>query len=497
MKFSILRNSLTDEKPRAVIEQSVELRKLLLAARNTEFGKHYNFDSILKSKEIYTRFRDSMPINTYYNIKSWWDRARKGESNITWPGQIKYFAMSSGTTNDSNKFIPITREMINSIQKASRKQYAALGSMNLKNKLLFHQTLIVGGTANLHYNNFSYEAYLSGILTSQIPFWVQNTYKPGRKISVLKWDEKVNQIVQNAPDWNIRCVCGVTSWTKVLLEQIIMEHKLETIHDIWPNLKYFVHGGVSLEPYESSLKKLFGLPVQYFETYLASEGFFAIQEASDSIGMRLLSNNGVFFEFVPFDSNNFTPDGEILKGANAISLSEIKVGEEYAVVISTCSGNWRYLLGDVVQFNSVTDFTLKIIGRTTSFLNVCGEHLSGEQMDVAINRISKQFKINISDYCVTSKEFNNQFIHHWYISCDSTVNISELENYLDSTLIDINKNYQNERTIGTILGVKVQPVSSIKFLNFLRLKGKIGEQHKFPRLLQGEKLREWEYYLAT
>ena len=287
---------------------------------------------------------------------------------------------------------------------------------------------------------------LSGITVSQVPFWFQHFYKPGKAIAKTSdWNEKLNEITVKAKDWDIGIICGVPAWLQILLEKIIAYHKVETIHDIWPNLKFFVHGGVSFEPYRKGFEKLLKEPLIYLETYLASEGFIAFQAHPDKKSMKLVLNNGIYYEFIPFNENNFTEDGDLKENPITLSIDQVEQNKEYALLITTNAGAWRYLIGDVIKFASKEDSEIIITGRTKHFLSLCGEHLSVDNMNKAIEIVNSKLNLDIREFTVIGEPIGTLFGHNWYLGCDNFVDKKLVEETLDNTLMELNDDYKVER----------------------------------------------------
>ncbi|MBI3234124.1 MAG: GH3 auxin-responsive promoter family protein, partial [Bacteroidetes bacterium] len=377
---------LTTGSGRAYARQQRVLKKMLLRAGNTAFGKEYHFDDILFSDHVIPDFQKQVPFHTYKEMNVWWKRAYEGEKAVTWPGKTKYFALSSGTSEGASKYIPVTKQMIRAITRASMRQLVSIGrNRDIPKEVLTKQMLLIGGSTDLNFNGVNFCGDLSGITTGNVPFFAQPLTKPDLHIRAKKnWDEKINDIVNEASKWDISMVAGVPAWVQIIFERIIEHYHVKTIHDIWPNLQVYTWGGVSIEPYRKSIDKLCAKPLQYWETYLASEGFFSFQSRQDSKGMKLILNNGIFFEFIPFDDNHFDSDGNLLAGAQAITVKDVKKDVNYAIVISTCSGAWRYLIGDTVTFVNLKNLEIKITGRTKHYLSICGEHLSVDNMNTAV-----------------------------------------------------------------------------------------------------------------
>ncbi|WP_258097840.1 GH3 auxin-responsive promoter family protein [Marinoscillum pacificum] len=498
-----LRESLEQQFSSPSELQKQELRKLLIHSKQTQFGEHYDFDGVLKSfksddsDEFYDAYRSSVPTFDYNAIyDQWWHLAKDGKKNVCYPGKIKYFALSSGTSGAASKYIPITRDMVKSIRKTSIRQILSLSRYDLPTDLFTKGILMLGGSTNLRKSGTYFEGDLSGITAAQIPFWFQHFYKPGKRIAkTSEWGAKLDDITKNAKNWDIGIIVGVPAWLQILMEKIIKYYEVETIHDIWPNLKIFVHGGVSFEPYKKGFEKLLKSPLLYLETYLASEGFIAFQAFPDRKSMRLVMNNGIFYEFVPFNDQNFTEDGELKEGAETLHIGQVEENKEYALLLTTNAGTWRYLIGDVVKFASVKEAEIYIIGRTKHFLSLCGEHLSLDNMNKAIELVSEELNFDVREFTVIGEPSDSLFGHRWYIGTDDQVDEALLAQKLDERLKDLNDDYKVER--GHALknfSVHVMPTSI--FYEWLKLQGKEGGQNKFPRVLKNEKAVDWKSFLS-
>jgi hypothetical protein len=312
--------------------------------------------------------------------------------------------------------------MIKAIVKTTTNQLTCQAKIDLPKEHFERKVLMVGGSTDLKYNGVYYEGDLSGITTGNVPFYAQNFSKPGKEISKQKdWEKKLEEITKNAPNWDIGIICGVPAWIQILFQRIIKEYNVNNIHDIWPNLKVYVHGGVSFAPYKKGFEKLLGQPLMYFDTYLASEGFVAFQDRPDAEGMRMVLDVGIYYEFVPFNDKNFDSDGVMVENPQVLNIGEVKEGEEYALLLSTCSGAWRYLIGDVVKFSNLKNYEIIITGRTKHFLSLCGEHLSQDNMNKAIELVSKELNIDVKEFTVTGISFEGMFAHHWYVGTDDKV----------------------------------------------------------------------------
>ncbi len=479
------------------LQQEKTLFTLLQKAKNTKFGMHFNFKTILDSENTIRTFQQSVPIYDYTKMHSqWWHRLQQGEQNISWPGKVKFFGLTSGTSNDSSKRVPVTHDMVKAIQKTGIRQLFVLAKLDLPPGFLQKKILMLGGCTELVKVEDYFEGDLSGILAGRLPFWFNNKYKPGSQISKVKdWNTRLDEIVKEAPKWDIGSIAGVPAWVQILLKKIIDHYGLKSIHDIWPNFCVYSHGGVSFEPYKNSFNKLLSKKVHYLETYLASEGFLAYQ-AHDNSNMQLVLDNGIFFEFVPFTSNNFDHQGNIKEGVTPLLLHEVEENTDYAILISTVSGAWRYLIGDTIKFTSVERNEIVITGRTKHFLSLCGEHLSVDNMNQAIKIVSDKLNISIKEFTVAGIPHEGFFAHKWYIGECSGLPVDNnlIRKVLDETLKSLNDDYAVERT-AALKEVFVEVLDESIFYEWMRHQGKIGGQYKFPRVLNG-KHKEWEHFIA-
>jgi hypothetical protein len=497
-----LRENLEQEYSSPFELQKKELKEMMITANQTEFGKYYDFQRILvhfrkEPRSFYKAFKESVPIHDYNKIyKDWWQLALKGAKNICWPGRVKYFALSSGTSEASSKHIPVTKEMTKAIQRTSVRQIISLSKYDLPPEVFEAGILMIGGSTHLNRRGSYFEGDLSGIQAARLPFWFQHFYKPGKRIaSNRNWDKKLEEIVENAKGWDIGIIVGVPAWIQILVEKIIERYRVNHIHEIWPNLLIYVHGGVSMDPYRKGFEKLLGRPIYYIETYLASEGFIAYQAMPKRKSMRLVLNNGIFYEFVPFDENNFHPSGEIKSDAKTLLIDEVEVGKEYALLLSSCAGAWRYLIGDVVKFVSLEESEIIITGRTKHFLSLCGEHLSVDNMNKAIELVSNELNITIPEYAVAGIPHQSLFAHHWFIGTDDTVDTNKLKERIDYHLKVLNDDYAVERS-AALRDVIVDVLPLNKFYSWMESKGKVGGQNKFPRVMKEAQLEEWMKFIS-
>ena len=485
--------------PRA--QQIRVLKKLLRTARFTQFGQLYKFDEILMSRHPGKKFQQIIPTYDYNKIYSqWWHKAKEGIPDVCWPGKVHYFALSSGTSDASSKFIPITKELIRSNTVTSFKQLLSLAKYDdVPKRAIGKGWMILGGSTQLQKGPTYFAGDLSGIQQKNIPFWFLGLglYKPGKKIAREKdWAKKLDEIVENAPNWDIGFIVGVPAWLQLCMEKIIQRYQLKNIHDIWPNLAFYVHGGVSMEPYKKGFEKLLGKPITYIETYLASEGFLAYQNRQDSRGMHLALNNNIFFEFVPFDDNNFDSEGNMVENPESYMIHEIEENKDYSILISTNAGAWRYAIGDTVRLVDRERSEIIITGRTKHFLSLVGEHLSVDNMNKAIEMISEELNISIPEFTVAGQPHGLFFAHHWYVATNDKVNNEELRVRIDQKLKELNDDYEVERK-HALKEIFVTVLSQETFMEFMKSKGKIGGQHKFPRVLKGKMLEDWQRFLQV
>ena len=480
-----------------VVQQSRELKKLLKKAEYTAFGEHYDFSKLLQENDLIDVFQQTVPMHDYSSMyKKWWYRAHKGQPHISWPGYIKYFALSSGTSEASSKFIPVSKETLSAFKKGSVRQLMSQAHYNLPKDHFMRGMLMVGGSTLLDFNGTNYTGDLSGITAANVPIWFQRFYKPGKKISRYKdWDTKLNEIVKSAKDWDIGVIVGVPAWVQIIMERIIDYYQVKTINDIWPNLKIYVHAGVSIEPYRKSFEKLTVTPLIFSDTYLASEGFIAYQERpNEESAMRMLLDNGIFYEFVPFNEINFDSESNLKPNAKAYSIKDVELGKDYALLLSTCSGAWRYLIGDTIRFTNLERAEIIITGRTKHYLSLCGEHLSVENMSRAIKLMADDLKIECNEFAVAGIPYENLFAHQWYIGSNKKISEELVSERLDFYLKEINDDYRTERT-AALKEVFVKVLPDELFIDFMASKGKMGSAHKFPRVLKGEQLKEWNTFI--
>jgi GH3 auxin-responsive promoter len=481
-------------------QQKRVLKRLLKKAMFTAFGQQYRFDDILLSKEPEKKFQQLVPVHDYNKIyENWWKKTLDGVPDVAWPGKIFYYALSSGTSDAASKYIPVTKDMLRSNRINYLRQLLSLMTYdNLPRNAVTKGFLMLGGATDLQKGKAGwYAGDLSGILMKNRPFWFQTFYKPGGRIAAIQdWNQKLSEIVENAKDWDIGYIVGVPAWCQMCMEMVIEHYKLKNIHEIWPNLGFFVHGGVAFEPYKKGFEKLLGKPIVYIENYLASEGFIGYKDRQHAKGIRLILNNNIFMEFVPFDDKNFDNDGKMIDNPITYMVDEVEEGKEYALLMSTNSGAWRYLIGDTLRFVNKERNEVVITGRTKHFLSLVGEHLSVENMNRAIQLVSEEMNICIPEFTVVGLPYKNFFAHKWYIATDDKVDAEKLKIRIDQHLCKLNDDYAVERT-SALKEVLIEVLPEKTFMTFMAEKGKLGSQHKFPRVLKGKMLEDWNRFLST
>ncbi len=487
-----IKDSLSSEKYH-LEEQRQVLRELLTKAADTEFGREYNFNEILNSENPALAFAGAVPYHDYESINNrWWQKQLNGSSDVTWPGNASYYALSSGTTGNESKKIPVTAAMVDAIRQAGIKQVFSLSNFELPPDFFEKEILMLGSSTEMLETGGHLEGEISGISAGNIPFWFRNYYRPGDDIAKIDdWDQRLARIVQKAPEWDIGALSGIPSWIELMLEAIIQKYNLNNIHDIWPNLLVYTSGGVAFGPYEKSFNALLAKPVNIIDTYLASEGFLAFQSRPHTIAMELITDNGIYFEFVPFKPEYITEDGSINQNAPCLGLEEVQKGQDYVLIISTVAGAWRYVIGDTIEFRDVTRAEIQITGRTKFFLNTVGSQLSVNKMNDAVKRLEDMFDIKIPEFTICAKRIDNEFYHCWYLGTEQGTDDTKLASALDGLLKEANKNYKVARS-KALRGVKVKCVPVSVFYEWNAHNKKKGGQVKMEKVMEPEKFKEWE-----
>ena len=460
---------------------------LLNSAALTEFGSDNDFNSI----KNYNDFKNRLPVVTYEHIYSQIERCRKGEQNIFWPTPIKWFAKSSGTTNAKSKFIPISGESLEDCHYKAGKDMLSIYYNNNENaQILAGKCLRLGGSSELYQNTDSYFGDLSAIIIDNLPFWAELGSTPSHKISLMpEWEAKMEAIIDQTLDEKVTSLAGVPSWMLVLLQDVLIRTKKATISEVWPFVEVYFHGGVSLHPYREQFEKLFiGSDLNFFETYNASEGFFGIQDSDSSNELLLMLDYGIFYEFIPMDESD-RDENEVI-----IPLSEVELEKNYAMVITTNAGLWRYKIGDTVKFTSLSPYRIQITGRTKIHINVFGEELMIENAEIAMSKTARELGLEIIDYTAGPifMEQNKKGRHQWIIEFrKNPKNIDDFAKRLDQNLKNENSDYEAKRYKDiTLAPPEITLAKKDLFYNWFASKNKLGGQHKVPRLSNSRGLLE-------
>lgn len=461
----------------AEVQEEV-LHQLIYFAKDTEIGKLYEFNSITD----YETFSERVPIVSYEETESMIERTRRGEQNVFWPTAIKWFAKSSGTTNAKSKFIPVSAESLDDCHYKSSKDLLCLYLNNNENSQLFTgKSLRLGGSKELYEDNGSYFGDLSAILIDNMPFWAEMSSTPSSKVSLMsEWEAKMEAIIEESIQENVTSLAGVPSWMLVLMNNVLEKTGKGNIFEVWENLEVYFHGGVSFSPYRDQYKNL--LPrknFNYYEIYNASEGFFAIQDRNNSDELLLMLDYGIFYEFIPMNVYGSLEQ-------KAIPLWEVKKGRNYAVVITTNAGLWRYKIGDTIRFTSINPYRIKVTGRTKHHINVFGEELIIENAEEALKSICKKTGAEIKDYTAAPifMEGKEKGGHEWIIEFRKPpLEIDYFTEFLDNALKSLNSDYEAKRYNNMTLNMpKVHIARHDLFYDWLKSKDKLGGQHKIPRL---------------
>jgi hypothetical protein len=466
-------------KKHPVETQKETLYRLLAKAAATEWGTKYSYSSISSVKEYQSRFK----VQTYEDIIPYVERLKRGESNLLWPGEVKWFAKSSGTTSTKSKFIPMSREALEECHYRAGKDIIIIYSLQHPETGLFTgKNLTLGGSHKINqFSNDSLYGDLSAILIENAPFWVEIMRTPRQKIALLEdFQEKLDMITRTTVNENVTSISGVPSWYLVLIKQILEFTGKNNLLDVWPNLEVFFHGGISFTPYRDQYRKLIsGDQMNYMETYNASEGFFGLQDDPERNDMLLMLDYGIFYEFIPADQMDSG-------SAPAYTLEEVQTGVNYAIIISTNGGLWRYMMGDTIVFTSLEPFRFTISGRTKHFINVFGEEVIIDNADKALNQACRETGALIAEYTAGPVFMNTESkgFHEWIIEFEKEP--SDLEMFvdiMDEALKSVNSDYEAKRHKDLNLGRPIcRAVPAGTFNKWLKMKNKFGGQNKVPRL---------------
>lgn len=464
--------------------QAEVLRKLLSSAKNTEWGKKYDYESIKTAQD----YRERVPVSTYEQLQPYIERVMRGEQQILWPSEVRWFAKSSGTTNDRSKFIPVTEEALEDCHfKGTKDLLSIYCNLNPDTQMFSGKGLTIGGSHQINQlNGDSYYGDLSAVLMQNIPFWAEFIRTPELSVALLEhWEDKVVKIGQETLNQNVTNLAGVPTWLIVLFKWMLEHTGKSNMLEIWPNLEVYFHGGVSFTPYREQFKELIpSNKMWYMETYNASEGFFGITDQPNSSEMLLMLDYGIYFEFMePADVGQEFP--------KTYTLEEVEVNRSYAVIISTNAGLWRYLIGDTIRFTCLNPYRFLISGRTKHFINAFGEELIIENAEGALQIACLATGATIRDYTagpvfLTSDRKGG---HEWLIEFEHKPSDQALFNeLLDQKLRELNSDYDAKRQKDLALVaplVHVMPDGT--FYNWMKMRGKLGGQNKVPRLANDRK----------
>jgi hypothetical protein len=458
--------------------QNELLFSLLKYAKDTEIGKQYDFDSIKSYKE----FNERMPVVSYETVQPTIERSRNGEQNIFWPTSIKWFAKSSGTTNAKSKFIPVSTESLEDCHYAAGKDLLCMYLNNNEDSQMFTgKSLRLGGSKELYKENGTVFGDLSAILIDNMPFWAEFSSTPSSRVSLMSdWETKMQAIVEETINENVTSLAGVPSWMLVLLNNVLEETGKKNLFDVWPNLEVYFHGGVSFNPYEDQYKAILsGNNFKYYEIYNASEGFFAIQDQNYSSDLLLMLDYGIFYEFIPMDTYGTNTQ-------KVIPLSDVKLNTNYAVIITTNAGLWRYKIGDTIRFVSLNPHRIKVSGRTKHHINAFGEELIIENAEDALKKVCKRTSAEIVDYTAAPifMKGREKGAHEWIIEFKTPPeDMSYFEEIFDNALKSLNSDYEAKRYNNMTLNKPtIHSARPNLFYDWLKENDKLGGQHKVPRL---------------
>jgi len=454
------------------------LQDLVTAAQYTEIGRKYNFSQLFNVRS----FKEAVPIHEYEDLKPYIERTMNGEQNLLWNTPIYWFAKSSGTTSDKSKFIPVSEESLQDCHfKAVKDVLTLYYNFNPDSELLTGKGLVIGGSNNINpMNNEAQYGDLSAVLLQNTPFWGHWLRTPDLSIALMdEWESKIEKLANSTINENVTSVSGVPTWTLVLFKRILAITGKKTIAEVWPSLELYMHGGVSFTPYKEQFQHLLGKKIHFLEMYNASEGFFSAQDIPGEEGMLLFVDHGIFMEFMPVNEYG-------KKDPQTISLQDVELKRNYAMIISTNGGLWRYLLGDTIQFTSLKPFRIKVTGRLKHYINAFGEEVIVDNTDKAIAVAADKTGAIVNDYTAAPVYFsaNSNGAHEWLIEFEKEpASLDDFTKELDTALKNINSDYEAKRYKEIALRLPI--VHSLKkgtFSEWLRKKGKLGGQHKVPRL---------------
>lgn len=462
------------------------LEKLLHTARYTEWGKRYDFQNI----KTLADYKKAVPLQDYEGFKNDILRMKEGQQNILWPTEVKWFAKSSGTTSDKSKYIPVSRESLEDCHyKGGKDLISMYYNCNPNANLYSGMSLVVGGSSTpIPIGEDSYSGDLSAIIIKNLPFWVEYRRVPDSSVALMdKWEEKIERMASSTMNEDVTNITGVPSWTLLIIKRILELKGASHIHEVWPNLELFMHGGVNFAPYKEQYQQLIPNGINYFQSYNASEGFFGIQDSLNTDDMLLMLDYGIYYEFIPMDELD-------KENPQSLSLEEVATNTNYAIAITTNGGLWRYLIGDTISFTSLKPYRIKVTGRTKHFINAFGEEVIIDNAEKALMHACQITNAAINDYTAAPVYMSSesQGAHQWIIEFENEPNsLDEFTTEMDKKLQEINSDYEAKRTNN--LSLKMPEVISAPkgtFYQWLKNKNKLGGQHKVPRLANDRKIVE-------
>ena len=458
---------------------------LLTSAKNTEWGKRYKFEEI----KTYAEFKKRVPVQDYDSLKGDIERTMKGEQNILWPGEIKWFAKSSGTTADKSKFIPVSKESLEDCHyKAGKDLISIYYNYQPESKIFTGRGLVLGGSSEVNeVGEDSYSGDLSAVIIKNLPFWAEYQRTPSIEVALMpEWEEKLEKMARISADQDITSITGVPSWTLVLLKRVMELKGKDYITDVWPNLELYAHGGVSFQPYLKQYQEIMGKPITFLENYNASEGFLGIQDlfGEEENGLLLMLDYGIFYEFMPLE--------ELGKDhPKTLQLDEVQLNTNYAILISTNGGLWRYMIGDTIAFTSLSPYRIRVTGRTKHYINVFGEELIIDNAENAVEIACNKTGAVVSDYTAGPRymEGEEKGAHEWLIEFERPPeDLSFFAETLDNALKSINSDYEAKRYKNFVLEpLTLQQLEKGTFYRWMKHRGKLGGQNKVPRLSNNRK----------
>ncbi|OAV45534.1 GH3 auxin-responsive promoter family protein [Lewinella sp. 4G2] len=478
-----VRSQLRKMASRAVMSQDFIRQDLVTTARETAFGRDHDFAAI----DTYEDFKRRVPIVDYEAFKPYADRIRDGEANVSWVGQPKYFAKTSGTTSGV-KYIPLTRESIPNHFGTARNALFNYIAETKKSKWLDGKMIFLSGSPEMSETNGIPTGRLSGIVNHQVPAWLRTNQLPSYETNCIEdWETKLDRIVDETIDADMRLISGIPPWVQMYYERLLQRSGKDTILELFPNLSMFVYGGVNFEPYRKSLEALVGGRIPSVETYPASEGFIAFQDSQDSEGLLLNADSGIFFEFVPAD--------EIFnESPTRLHLGQIEVGVNYAIILNTNAGLWGYNIGDTVEFISKDPFRLRVTGRIKHFISAFGEHVIGKEVETAMRGVADKHRVQITEFTVAPQinpAGGGTPYHEWFIEYATPPNDAvAFARDLDAAMVQQNIYYQDLISGGVLKPLVITPVAPGGFREYMRSQGKLGGQNKVPRLSNDRKIAD-------